>query len=116
MRDFTFIDDIARGTILAMKTKGCEVFNFGAGNPVSILRIIALIESAVGKKAVLHCRPKNEADMEATWADNTKARGNLGWEPKVSVEEGINKTVEWHMKGQGSEPPRDRGKKSQLYH
>lgn len=99
-RDFTFVDDIARGTILAGKHLGYEIINLGGGNnPISLNQMIALMEGFTGKKAKCKYSSKIAADMDVTWADITKAKKLLGWEPKVSFEEGIKKLVEWHKKG-----------------
>lgn len=96
-RDFTYVDDIARGTILATKELGYEIINLGGGkNPISLKRVIETIEAYLGKKAVIDYRPFHKADLKETWADITKAKNLLGWEPKVSFEEGIKKTVDWY--------------------
>lgn len=97
-RDFTYVDDIARGTVLAMKPAGYEVFNLGGGrNPLTMLQVIAVIEKALGKKARINAKPSNPADVTATWADIAKAGRMLGWAPEVSPEEGFRRTVEWHV-------------------
>lgn len=96
-RDFTFVDDIARGTILAAKPLGYEIVNLGGGNnPVSLHTIIGYIEAALGKKAALSGKPPHAADMRETWADIAKAGRLLDWRPQVSVEEGFRRTVAWH--------------------
>jgi nucleoside-diphosphate-sugar epimerase len=97
-RDFTYVDDIANGTILATKELGYEIINLGGGkNPISLKRVIETIEAHLGKKAVINYRPFHKADLKETWADITKAKNLLGWEPKVSFEEGIKKTVDWYL-------------------
>lgn len=94
-RDFTYIDDIAEGTILALTTVGYEIFNLGSNKPHSLSYVIELVERYTGKKALLEYKEFHKADMKATWADIGKANRILGWMPKVSLEEGIRKTVEW---------------------
>ncbi|MFN3871057.1 MAG: GDP-mannose 4,6-dehydratase [Aquificaceae bacterium] len=94
-RDFTYIEDIAEGTILATKPLGYEIINLGNNKPHSLLEMISLIEKYTGKKARLDIKDFHKADMKATWADITKAKSLLGWEPKVSLEEGIKITVDW---------------------
>jgi Nucleoside-diphosphate-sugar epimerases len=97
-RDFTYVDDIARGTILATKELGYEIINLGGGkNPISLKRVIETIEAHLGKKAVIDYRPFHKADLKETWADITKAKNLLNWEPKVSFEEGIKNTVDWYL-------------------
>ncbi len=97
-RDFTYVDDIARGTVLALKPLGCEVINLGGGrNPLSLLTVIGFIEQALDKKAQIAGQPPSTADMKETWADIAKAQRLLGWAPTVSAEEGFRRTVEWHV-------------------
>jgi nucleoside-diphosphate-sugar epimerase len=97
-RDFTYVDDIARGTILAVKPLGYEIINLGGGrNPMTLLAVIALMEKALGKKARTRAKPMSAADMLETWADITKAQRLLGWSPEISAEEGFRRTVEWHV-------------------
>lgn len=96
-RDFTYIDDIARGTILALKPLGCEVINLGGGNnPLSLQAVIGLIEQALGRRAQIAAQPASTADMAATWADIGKAGRLLGWRPQVAPAEGFRRTVEWY--------------------
>lgn len=96
-RDFTYVDDIAKGTIAAQKKLGYEIINLGGGNnPVSINQVISEIESELGKTAIIDYKPFHKADMMSTWADISKAKRILDWESKVSLSDGIKKTVEWH--------------------
>ena len=97
-RDFTYVDDIARGTIAAQKEVGYEIINLGGGNnPVSINQVIGQIESGLAKRALIDQKPFHKADMKTTWADIAKAKRLLGWKPRVSLEDGIRKTIEWHQ-------------------
>lgn len=100
-RDFTYIDDIAEGTILATKPLGYEIINLGNSNPHSLRELIELIEKYTGKRASLELKDFHKADMKATWADISKAKRLLGWEPKVSLQEGIKRTVEWFLENWG---------------
>lgn len=96
-RDFTYVDDIADGTILAAKPLGYEIINLGGGNnPYSLHQMIALMEKFSGKKAKLKLSAKVAADMDVTWADISKAKSLLGWEPKIGFEEGIERLMQWH--------------------
>lgn len=98
-RDFTYVDDIARGTIAASETKcGYEVINLGGNQVHSLNYAISLIEKYLGKKAKRDLRPFHKADLMVTCADITKAQTLLGWNPTVSLEEGIKKSVEWYLK------------------
>jgi nucleoside-diphosphate-sugar epimerase len=100
-RDFTYVDDIARGTIAAIQGVGYEIINLGGGrNPVSLNAIISKLEELLGKKAKIHHKPFHVADLMETWADISKAKNLLGWEPQVSLEEGLEKSVNWYMDNQ----------------
>jgi nucleoside-diphosphate-sugar epimerase len=97
-RDFTFVDDIARGTIAAMKPLGYEIINLGAGNqPVTMNTLIRKLEERLGKKAVIDHKPAHVADMAHTWANIEKAKRLLDWEPRTSLDEGLDATVQWHL-------------------
>lgn len=96
-RDFTFVDDIAKGTILAAKKLGYEIINLGGGNnPYTLLEMISLMEKLSGKKARIKLGEKIKADMDVTWADISKAKKLLGWGPKIDFEEGIRRLMDWH--------------------
>jgi UDP-glucuronate 4-epimerase len=95
-RGFTYIDDIARGTILALKPVGYEVINLGGHEVITINNLIKLIEDVVGKKADVQYGPPNPADMFTNWADVTKAGEVLGWEPQFNMRAGVEKLVEWY--------------------
>jgi nucleoside-diphosphate-sugar epimerase len=95
-RGFTYIDDIARGTILALKPVGYEVINLGGHEVITINNLIKLIEDVVGKKAEVQYGPPNPADMFTNWADVTKAGEVLGWEPQFNMRAGVEKLVEWY--------------------
>ena len=94
-RDFTYVDDIARGTINALKPLRYEMINLGNNHPYKLAKVIKLIEKFVGKKAQFEYKEFQRADMKTTWADINKARELFGWEPQVNLEEGIKRTVEW---------------------
>jgi nucleoside-diphosphate-sugar epimerase len=97
-RDFTYVEDVALGTIAALKEVGYEIINIGGGkNPISLNTIIGWIETQLGKKATIERKPFHKADLLSTWADIEKAKSLLGWSPKTSVERGLEQTVEWHM-------------------
>ncbi len=95
-RDFTFVEDIALGTVKALdRDVGFEVINLGSNRPFKLSHVIELLEKLTGKKATINYRPFHRADMKATWADIEKAKRILGWEPRVGLEEGLEKTVSW---------------------
>jgi len=95
VRDFTYIDDIARGTVKALKPLGYEIINLGHNNPDKLSKVIRIIEQYTGNKAEFEYKELHKADMVATWAHIDKARKFLEWRPLVDLEEGIKRTVEW---------------------
>lgn len=97
-RDFTYIDDVAKGTIAAIKNIGYEIINLGGGrNPVSLNTIISKLEELIGKKAKIEHRAFHVADIKETWADIKKAKQLLGWEPKTTLDQGLENSVKWYM-------------------
>ena len=96
-RDFTYVDDIARGTVSALKPLGYETINLGNSQPASLLEVIALIEQALGKKATISFEPPNPVDVPSTWADNAKAARLLGWTPEVALADGLQRTAKWYI-------------------
>lgn len=98
-RDFTYVDDIARGTVMALKDLGYEIINLGGGqNPISIGRVLAMVEQLLDKKALLKMEDFHKTDIKETWADISKARAVLDWEPKIHFENGLKLTVDWYKK------------------
>jgi nucleoside-diphosphate-sugar epimerase len=95
-RDFTFVDDIAEGTVAALKPLGYEVINLGSGNPIVLMAGIQLIEELIGKKAEIVYAPRHPADVAATWADISKAGRMLGWRPRATLRDGIGAMVRWY--------------------
>ena len=95
-RDYTFITDIVSG-ILSAADRNCpfEIFNLGNSKTVLLKDLIAAIEDAVGKKAKIRKMPIQPGDVTITYADISKSGKILGYSPKVSIEEGIEKLAEW---------------------
>jgi UDP-glucuronate 4-epimerase len=97
-RDFTYVDDIARGTIAAFRPVGYEIINLGGGGvPVTLNEVIQSLEKLLGKKAAVKHEPFHKADLVTTSADIEKAKRILGWQPKVSLDEGLAASVKWYM-------------------
>jgi UDP-glucuronate 4-epimerase len=96
-RDFTYIDDIARGTIAGLKPTGYEVINLGSDKPVVLKDAIRLVEEMVGNKALVRHQPRHPADVVATWADIGKAERLFGWKPQTSFIDGVAKLVDWYQ-------------------
>jgi len=95
-RDFTYVDDIARGTISALRPVGCETFNLGSDEPLKLSELIHLIEELTYQKAQIEYKPWHPADMAETWADISKARKVLQWAPQTGIREGMAKLVKWY--------------------
>lgn len=95
-RDFTYVDDIAAGTVSATRNLGFEVINLGSGNPVSVNGLIETIERKTGRKAEVVRLPPHPSDVKRTRADTAKARRILGWEPSVDIGAGVENSVAWY--------------------
>jgi len=96
-RDFSYVDDIADGTLKCLQPFGYEIFNLGNDNPVGLMYVINMIEDLLGKKAVIKFIPRHPADVFATWAHIEKSKEKLNWYPKTTIEEGIKKTADWYF-------------------
>jgi len=97
-RDFTYIDDIVKGAIAAIDLGAeCEIFNLGNNHPESVLTLIELIETFTGKKAIKEFLPAPPGDIVTTYADISKAQKLLGFNPEVSLEQGMEQFVKWFV-------------------
>jgi UDP-glucose 4-epimerase len=95
-RDFTYVDDAVEANFLAAECDSVgEVFNIGGGSRISVSGLIEEIENIMGKNAKIKYVEKQKGDVRDTLADVNKARKELGWKPKVEIEEGLRKFVEW---------------------
>ena len=95
-RDFTYVDDVARGTILALRPLGYEAINLGGDRPYAVSELIAAVERALGRRALVRHAPAHAADVPRTAASIEKARRLLGWSPEVPLAEGVARTVAWY--------------------
>lgn len=95
-RGFTYVDDIARGTILGLKPLGFEILNLGGHESIKINDLICMLEEMIGKKASVVHHPFHPADMLANHADVEKAGRLLGWAPQVPLREGVTRLVDWY--------------------
>src|SRR6266849_1855231 len=96
-RDYTYIDDIIAGVRAAIdyEASDYEVINLGESRTVELRELIALLEKELGQKAVIDRQPLQPGDVPQTFADITKARALLGYNPGTPIEDGIKKFVEW---------------------
>ncbi|MCC7518517.1 MAG: GDP-mannose 4,6-dehydratase [Verrucomicrobiae bacterium] len=98
-RDYTHVDDIVTGVVAATTRRfGFEVINLGESQVTRLSDLVALLERALGKKAVLDRQPEQPGDVPRTFADISKARRLLGYDPRTSVEKGIPQFVEWFLR------------------
>lgn len=98
-RDYTYVDDIMQGMEACLTYGGqlCDVFNLGESQTTTLTDLITTIESAVGKKATIERKPEQPGDVPVTYADISKSRELLGYNPHTKIAEGIPKFVEWFM-------------------
>jgi len=97
MRDYTYIDDIIDGTLGAIyANKGYEIYNLGESRTTRLSDLIRMLEEALGKRAIIEGLPEQPGDMPITYANIEKSRRKLGYAPRVSMEEGIGRFVEWY--------------------
>ncbi|MEQ1839152.1 MAG: SDR family NAD(P)-dependent oxidoreductase [Verrucomicrobiales bacterium] len=95
-RDYTYVSDTVQGLIACTRKQfGFEIFNLGESETVTVRRLIQLLEKALDKPAKIERLPMQAGDVPLTYADISKARAVLGYEPKVKIEEGIDRFVEW---------------------
>ncbi len=96
-RDFTFIDDIILGTKAAIeKNYRSEIFNLGNNKSVNLLDFIKTIENKLNKKAIINFQPIQLGDVKETYADISETKEKLGFNPKISIQEGIPKFIRWY--------------------
>jgi nucleoside-diphosphate-sugar epimerase len=96
-RGFTYLDDIARGTISALRPLGYKIINLGGHEVITINDLIKMLEDRLGKKAMITHHPFHPADVYTNQADVTLAEKWLDWMPKIDLEEGVTRLVDWCM-------------------
>jgi UDP-glucuronate 4-epimerase len=95
-RDYTYVADTVEGILAALdKPDGYQIYNLGRSDPVPLREMVQTIERALGKPALINQQPEQPGDVRTTYADVSRARARLGYEPRVSFEEGIRRFVEW---------------------
>jgi nucleoside-diphosphate-sugar epimerase len=95
-RGFTYVDDIARGTILGLQPVGFEIINLGGHEVIKINDLLHMVEGKIGKQAEVVHLPFHKADMLTNWADVSKAQRILQWKPQVGLDEGVSQLVDWY--------------------
>lgn len=98
-RDYTYIDDIVDGIIASLKNNfSYEIINLGNNKPVELNYLISLIERLLKKKANILQLEKQVGDVDITYADISKAKKLLGYKPKITIEEGMEKFIQWYLR------------------
>ena len=98
-RDYTYVDDILDGVEASLdRCQGFEIVNLGGAHPVTLSELVARLEEATGKRAILSRQPEQPGDVPVTFADVAKARRLLGFEAKVPLEEGLKRYVAWYRR------------------
>ena len=96
-RDYTYVDDIMQGVLQAIdRCQGYEIYNLGESRTVALIELIRMLEEALGKKAKIQRLPAQPGDVPITYADISKAREKLGYNPQFPLEEGLKRFVEWY--------------------
>ena len=101
-RDYTYIDDIIQGVMACLTYEGplCDVFNLGESQTTTLTELIRTIEETLGKKAQIRKLPDQPGDVPLTYADISKARSLLGYNPTTKIKDGIPKFVDWYLQSQ----------------
>jgi UDP-glucuronate 4-epimerase len=100
-RDYTYIDDIADGVEAALNREapGFEIVNLGGATPVTLTELVAAIEKATGRTAILDRQPSQPGDVPVTYAAVEKARRLLEFRARVPLAEGLKRSVDWYRRG-----------------
>jgi UDP-glucuronate 4-epimerase len=103
-RDYTYITDIVDGVMACTERNfGFQIFNLGESQTVTLNHLIELLEKSLGRKAIIERLPAQAGDVPLTYADITKSRQQLGYAPKIKIEQGIPMFVEWFLKHRSSQ-------------
>jgi len=95
-RDFTYIEDILDGVVKAMeKNEGYAIYNLGESRTISVLELVHLLAQALGVQPQIQFLPEQPGDVRQTYADIRRAQKELGYNPQVPIEEGIQRFVAW---------------------
>jgi nucleoside-diphosphate-sugar epimerase len=96
-RDFTYVDDVARGSIAALRPLGFEIINLGSDEPIVLSAAVQLVEEQLGRKARIERQPAHPADVPATWANIQKAERLLDWRPHTDFQTGVRELIRWYQ-------------------
>jgi nucleoside-diphosphate-sugar epimerase len=104
-RDFTYVADIARGTIAALRLVGYEIFNLGGDHPYQVNELLATIAKLTDRSPIIERKPAHPADVPQTWADISKARRLLEWSPEIPLATGLAACLAWYKNTRPSRIP-----------
>lgn len=103
-RDYTYVDDIVDGVVRAIdRCSGYEIYNLGESQTTSLSELVALVGEACGREPLLDRQPMQAGDVLVTFADVTKARAKLGYEPRTPVRAGLRRFLEWYLRQDAEE-------------
>ena len=95
-RDYTYVDDIVDGIIAAMdRLTGYHIWNLGGSRTVTLAGLIDMISKRLDTRAQVEVQPMQPGDVDRTWADTARSRQELHWEPRIGIEEGLDRFVAW---------------------
>lgn len=104
-RDYTYVDDIARGIVQALDAIGTEhsyrVWNLGGSSPVTLSDLISAIESVMDKTAIIDRQPMQPGDVERTFADISRSKAEIGYQPEITLEDGLRRQWDWLREAEG---------------
>jgi UDP-glucuronate 4-epimerase len=102
-RDYTFVADVVQGVLAAAdRVEGYRIYNLGESRTISLAEMVAALETALGKRAALKRLPEQPGDVKVTYADVSRARKELGYDPKTPFSEGLRRFVAWLDAGEGA--------------
>jgi UDP-glucuronate 4-epimerase len=102
-RDYTYIDDILQGVVAAIdRCEGYRIYNLGESRRVTLADLVLRLEHHLGKRAVRRHEPEQPGDVPVTYADISRARAELGYDPKVDIDEGLRRFVAWFLAERGA--------------
>jgi nucleoside-diphosphate-sugar epimerase len=101
IRGNTYVEDCVEATLAAIEARAGETSNVGGGETATVWQILQKLEALIGRRATIRQEPARPGDQRSTAADTTKLRRDLGWHPRVTLDEGLARQVEWQRE-QGS--------------
>jgi len=104
-RDYTYIEDVVSGVLGALTAPpGYRVYNLGGSDTISLSDLVALVEKACGKAAVRNFKPPQPGDVPVTYADISRARKEIGYDPQTPIGQGVSLFVEWYRRQETARP------------